>query len=792
MTGKWIGAAAVMAALLAAGCASGAAKPEKGEDKTMVKKINLKHLQLTGALRSARYDAGVLVMEFEHAQAELSIVNGSNVRYRVAFAKVMPPEYRYAVVDRAVDKDALPIEEDKITGLSNGAVTAMVDRASGRLTVGLGGLAVTALEPGYDASNKTLYAVMPWRGERFFGLGEKTGNLELTGRVFTNYNSDTYKYHKGTDPIYCSIPFYVAAGGDHEYGLFLDSPARSFFHLRTNDYAVGAKDTVADFTVIPGKPAEALAAFTRLTGRAAFPPIWGFGYHQSRYSYMSQKEVMDVATRMSDAGMPCDVIYLDIDFMSNRMSFTWNPKAFPDPAAMNRELEKRGIRTVAIIDPGIKVDTNYSVYKTGLEKNVFLSNKGRLYKGQVWPGTCVFPDYTLPQTVEWWGELYRPLTALGIAGFWNDMNEPSVFNVPGGTLPDTAVMDNFGNPTEHQYVHNAYGISMTRATYLGLEKIKPGRRVFLLSRAGYAGIQRYAMLWTGDNTSNWEHLRMNVTMVLGLGLSGVPFTGADLGGYTGSPNEELFTRWMQLGTFIPFMRGHTEQGTKHQEPYVFTNQTETIRRYMQLRYRLLPYLYTAAAESVKTGMPVNRPLFLEYGNNYLDIEDEFLFGPSILVAPVLESKAKNRTVILPQGHWYDYHTGNMLPGGRINAEVTLSDIPVYVKAGTLLPVYEQKVRSTMDLSRDRSIAWIFYPDAEGRAAGILYEDDGETTDYLKGRSLLTRVEAFRTGDVLEVKLQSEGGFKAGRKMSIGLPEGIKTVRYKGREMKIKEGKALLE
>jgi alpha-glucosidase len=759
-----------------------------------------------GKLISYDYKNGKLVLNYDNLSAVVEILDGPVVKVSAAYRPALPYHYSYAVVSEKPLGGA-----DKILFLSNQLYIIRWNNYEVRVPQD-GMFGVSLLQNGKqifktslveDDEEEKLYLVSPAEKERYFGLGEKTGKLELTGRKFENYNSDTYKYGFTTDPVYCSIPFYLAIGSGYSYGVFIDNPARSEFSFKKDDYSQAVYDDRIDFYIIPGDPKTVIKNYSSLTGFANLPPMWGLGFHQCRYSYESQKEVLGVAEKFLKNGLPIDSIYLDIGFMSNNMAFTYNPAAFPDPKGMDIALEKQGIRLVAIVDPGIKTDKKYGVYTSGTNLGVYvmITNKSKsaaspwkIYTGSVWPGLCAFPDFTKPATFKWWQSHHPVLVNLGIDGFWNDMNEPSVFNVPGGTMAGDAVQDNNGTPTEHMYLHNIYGLTMISATFAAMRAIQPDKRVFILTRSGYAGVQRFAFVWTGDNSADWTHLAMNVSMVLNLGLSGVPFSGADIGGYTGSPAEELFVRWIQLGAFIPFMRDHSEKGTKYQEPYVFEKSLPIIKKYMKLRYTLMPYLYTMAYEASRDGIPVARPLFLEFGGEYLDIDQEFLFGDSILVAPVLDplKKKDSVSVILPTGIWYDYFSGKVSKAGNYSLPVTMEDIPVYVRGGSIIPVFAFDYMSTMELQKKRDVTLTIYPDESGSASGRLFEDDMVSYAYQKGAYVYTKFEYKSSGNSASITSVKEGGFALKRKLTVVLPKGITALTYNGKAVAVTDGKAVLE
>lgn len=758
---------------------------------------NLKPLgpEWTGAgrLLDATTQGEDLVLRYEHALARLRLTASGSIFLECTSSNSLPPYPSYAVESLPAALPLTRVEEKDRLVFSSGSLSVEFSRTALEIRILRDKLLIHRFQMFREEDKDRLILLGGPNQERVFGLGEKTGRLELSGRNFTLYNKDTYKYTTETDPVYASIPFYLGLSDSFQYGMLTDSPARQEYSFSRGGHRITVYDHYARIHILTGSMKEILSSYTHLTGAAPLPPLYGLGFHQSRYSYTNQAQILEVASRFRQADLPLDVLYLDIGFMQHHLSFTYNPQAFPDPRKMNQALRQQGIRTVAIVDPGIKVDPAYDVYATGLEKNVFVMYKGTPYKGAVWPGMCHFPDFTASPTSAWWGSYYRRLLDMGISGFWNDMNEPSVFSGPNGTLPPRVMQDNHGYPREHKYLHNIYGQTMIRSTYTEVQKQLKDQRLFLLTRSGYAGLQRYAFIWTGDNTANWDHLSMNLSMCLNLGLSGVPFSGADIGGYTGSPSAELFTRWIQLGAFLPFMRDHTEQGTRFQEPYVFEKELPVIRRYMKLRYRLLPYFYTLARESHDTGLPLVRPLWLEYGRAYLDVDQSFLLGGDILISPVLQplKKQDTLTVVFPEGEWQDLHDGKVY---RDTAEFRLSldDIPVFLRKGALIPVYEQDYRSTQDIREDSPIGLWILPDAQGNAEGTRYQDDFSTLSYREGRFSLWYYRAEIQNGSLEFSLSLQKGQPLPHPpLVLHVPEGISQVSFQGKLYKVTDNQVHL-
>jgi len=592
----------------------------------------------------------------------------------------------------------------------------------------------------------------------YYGLGEKTGFLDKRGERYEMWNSDVYAPHvPEIEALYQSIPYLLVHEPRGAYGIFLDNPGRSCFDMRgePDAFTIRTETGPFDYYWIAGPQLkDVVRRYTSLTGRMKLPPVWALGYHQSRYSYMTQDEVLRLARTFREKKIPCDAIYLDIHYMDGYRVFTFDPERFPDPKAMIAELKALGFRVVPIVDPGVKLDPGYRVYDEGAAEGMFCrKTDGEPFVGPVWPGMSVFPDFTEDRVQEWWGGLHRFYTDLGIEGIWNDMNEPAVFN-------DTKTMDtdtlhgNNGFPVTHGEVHNLYGLLMSKATAEGLERLLEGRRPFVLTRAGYAGIQRYAAVWTGDNRSFWEHLAMAMPMVLNLGLSGVPFSGPDVGGFAHHASGELLARWTQAGALFPFFRNHSELSSSRQEPWSFGPEIERIcREAIRLRYRLMPYLYSLFREAAHTGLPVMRPLVLDYPDDphAANLCDQFLVGERLLAAPIYRPATEHRVVYLPRGVWYDYWTGQKWEGGRhILAHAPLDTLPLFVKEGAIIP-YVEPAESAASMESD-----VLYLDihCSGAAYGVfeLYEDDGLTFDYENGRYNLYRLAVQEADNTVKLDI----------------------------------------
>ncbi len=422
--------------------------------------------------------------------------------------------------------------------------------------------------------------------------------------------------------------------------------------------------------------------------------MWSLGYHQSRWGYKTEQEIEAVAAGFRANDMPISAIHLDIDYMHGYRVFTVDPQRFPNLLALTTRLDQQGIKTVPIIDPGVKQDKDFPLYQEGMQHDYFCRlPDGELMRGLVWPGWSVYPDFTNSRTRAWWSKKYQSLLDAGAAGIWHDMNEPTSFSGWGGmALPLVTRHDLDGIGGDHLQGHNLYALEMNHAGHQALKEARPDRRPWIISRSGWVSQQRYAWKWSGDTESSWGSLRMTIANALGMGLSGQPYTGPDIGGFSGSPTPELYLRWFQMAAFLPFFRTHSAVGTASREPWVYGEPyTGILRNFLKLRYRLLPYLYTLAWETSRTGHPWVRPLFWADADNrsLWGVDDAFLLGDALLIAPVLQDDAKSRSIQLPRGKWIDYWTKTVYNGDNtVNIPLNLETIPVLVRAGAVLPQTE--------------------------------------------------------------------------------------------------------
>ena len=622
---------------------------------------------------------------------------------------------------------------------------------------------------------------------QYFGLGDKTSHGNLRGHQFENWNTDAYAYERDDDPLYRSIPFYAALHDGQAYGIFMDNTYRSVFDFDSKDNNTtrfSAAGGCMNYYFIYGPELTTVSErYARLTGTPELPPMWGLGYHQCRWSYFPESRVRELAQDFRDKQIPCDALYLDIDYMDDYRVFTWNEEHFPDPQKLIAELKEQGFETIVMIDPGIKVDPEYEIYQQGLENDYFCKRPdGDLMVGPVWPPETVFPDYTDPEVRNWWGDLYEDLIdQKGVSGVWNDMNEPAVFEIKKKTFPENIRHHFDGQPASHKKAHNIYGMQMARASHEGIKKHNDGKRPFLLTRANFSGGQRYAALWTGDNIADWDHLKLANEQCQRLSISGYSFVGTDIGGFVEDPSPELFSRWLQLSVFHPLFRNHTMgynvdgaaavkedqvekkkmESDSDQEPWTFgPTFTKINRSVIELRYRLLHYLYTAFQQHVTNGTPILRPLAYhdQSDEECVTNVDEFLFGDRILVSPILEHDKRKVRTYFPEGRWYDYRNNETYEGPHYHTvDAPLAEIPFFVKAGTVLPLREV-MQHTNQRDPEQLELNVYY--SESATTSTLYEDDEEGYSYTNGdyRQSRFHLQADPQSESLQLTADRNGSY----------------------------------
>jgi alpha-glucosidase len=592
--------------------------------------------------------------------------------------------------------------------------------------------------------------------ELFYGCGERAGFLNKRGEKlrFWNY-AEPKHFNPISNEMYKSIPFLISKTDDAVYGLYYDNSFDSFFDLGAESpdyYCIGAEAGELNYYFIYGSTIkEILQLYTGITGRSPLPPLWSLGYHQSKWSYFPEERVYELAKTFREKNIPCDSIHLDIDYMDNYKIFSFNEERFPNPKEMFTKLNEMGFKMIAIVDPGVKMESGYPIYEHGKSEEYFCKEKnGHTFVGDVWPGGCVFPDFTNNKVRSWWADLNKEFLELGISGIWNDLNEPSILVEPHSLPKDVIHQSDSGEKT-HGEIHNLYANYEAMATLEGWKNYDENIRPFILSRAGFAGIQKYAAVWTGDNTSSWDQLLLSIPMFINLGLSGIPFVGADVGGYAGNCSEELLIRWMQLGAFTPLFRNHTRKESTNQEPWAFSEKAEQImKKFIQLRYRLLPYFYNVFRETHETGCPVLRPMFFEYESdrNTHTITDQFLIGKSLLVAPIYLPGQTYRTVYLPEGTWYDYWTNEIHQGRQfIVTQADLETMPLFVNSGSIIPEYP-----LMNYVGETKIEKLTFNIYCGNGEFVYYEDDQVSNDYIDNKFNKTAVSVHSTSEGIDITI----------------------------------------
>ena len=579
----------------------------------------------------------------------------------------------------------------------------------------------------------------------YYGLGEKGGDLNKKGCYTENFNTDDPETDDDSITYYKTIPFYVALKEESTYGIFFDNSFRSYFDMGKemgDRIFFGAIGGQIQYYFIPGENIkEVVKNYTALTGRMEMPPLWSLGYQQCRFSYFSQEEVRELVKTFEEKDIPLDVVYLDIDYMDGFRVMTFKTPNFDDAAGLISDLKEKGIRTITIIDPGVKVDEEYDVFKRGKEGNHFTKKlDGEIFIGAVWPGDSAFPDFSNKDCREWWkSELKKFISEHGMDGIWNDMNEPCVFNNDHKTMLETCLHNSDNGVIEHKGFHNRYGFEMSRCSKEAQEELHPNERGFSMTRATYAGGQRYSSVWTGDNMSLWSQMRMSISMNANLGISGFSFVGNDVSGFGLDSSEELFIRWMEMGPFIPIFRNHSNMYTRRQEPWAFGPRAEKIaKKSIELRYELIPYIYDLYYISHKEGLPIFRPMIMEYEKdmNLLNMREQFMLGENMIVAPVLYEGERSKTVYLPKGSWFNYFTMEKLQGGKwYKLPCELDEILVFVKEGSIIPTYNKKFRNVKE--RPKNILLKVFGE---NAKGFHYNDDGHTMEYLEGKYTYMGIE----------------------------------------------------
>lgn len=707
---------------------------------------------MAAAVSSVRRDGDAIVHDPDGGVLVVRLLAPGIVRVRAARDGVFRPRRSWAVTPP--DEDFAPLHVDSepsAEGLrltAGGLVIEVGEEGFVRVQSTAGNELLTGCRLRWDDDGRVHWTLRPPRGRTCHGLGERTGLLDKSGRRYTCWPTDEWR-HQGpeTDSLYLPVPFLLVPAPDgRTFGVFLATTFRTTFDLRDvadETITLAAEGGELDAYVIDGpEPATVLERFTGLVGRMPLPPRWALGYHQSRWGYDSAERVLDVARELRARRIPADAVHLDIDHMDGARVFTWDRERFPDPPALVAELASLGLRTVCLVGADVKHEPggSYAVYEEGHERDAFVRTAaGDELRGYVWPGVCVFPDFLRDDVREWWGGLYGTYVEIGVEGFLDDMNEPAMHDLPvdapGNENIEPPLDTPHGPPQErvtHAEARNVYALLENEGAHEALRRLAPGRRPFLLTRSGFAGVQRHAGVFTGDQTSTWEHLEMSLPLILNLGLSGIPLAGTDIGGFFGNCDGELLVRWMQLGSLYPLARNHSAKDTTAQEPWAFGPAVEdACRRALELRYRLLPYLYGLFEEASRTGAPVLRPLLFHHAEDPRThrLSDQALLGRDLLLAPVLRPGVEARAVYLPAGSWCDMRNDERYDGSRwILAEAPLTgELPLFARGGSVVPTGPDLRR--VDERPLDPLTLHVVPDVDGRAEGRLYEDDGATEAY---------------------------------------------------------------
>lgn len=613
----------------------------------------------------------------------------------------------------------------------------------------------------------------------FYGFGERTKRFNKSGDSLDFWTVDVvavfpYSYTRDDyDPAYVAIPLAIIKSGDGYSGLYFDNPERAIIDVERTDtgrlmYQSMGGNT--DVYVIAGPGLrDVVRHFTTLTGRNEVPPLWSMGHHQCRWGYKTEADFLALKADFERYDIPVSALWYDIDYMDGYRVFTWDPNDFPSPAKLNTALKEAGIRTVTIVDPGVKLDPGYQIYDDGKDKQVFCRTPGgRDYVGRVWPGDTVFPDFTLEAVQDWWAEIMAKfLRESALDGVWLDMNDPAT----GYSADDDMRFENGTVP--HAKYHNQYAHFMAKASRKAFDKLDSNARPFLLTRSAFTGTQRYSAVWTGDNVSNWQHLRMSIPCTLNLGLSGVAFNGPDVGGFMGHTTPELLVRWYQAGFLFPFFRNHSGLDSKTQEPWQFDEQSlVVIRETIKTRYRLLPYLYTCFFEHYLTGDPILRPLLYEYeGREYENLDDQFLVGDSILAAPIVRGEGDGKELVirgercqfrhitLPPGWWFDLNLGEWIEGGRtIQYAAGSAEVPLFVRDGAIIPYCNGPMKNSL-IELDRIELHVFMKEQPGRLA--YFVDDQQTRNYQSGRYNTALITAETSDHELRIGIDESGNYPTG-------------------------------
>lgn len=691
-----------------------------------------------GKIKSVNINGQQLKISTDNANVELTVYSPSIIRIRMD-QKPFAKDFSYAVIAGVLQTKVNITQDANQIEIVTDSLKVRIGKNPFSITFYTpDGKVISEDENGLTTSwigdEVTTYKKMQ-EGERFIGLGEKTGGLDRRGNGYTHWNSDVFGYSTNQDPLYSTIPFYIGIHSGLNYGIFLDNTYQSDFNFGASNNrfsSFSAQGGEMNYYFIYHKRlADIITSYTSLTGRMPMPPLWSLGYQQNRYSYYPEAEVYRIAQTLREKKIPADGITLDIHYMDAYKLFTWDKNRFPDPLRMTNKLKSMGFKLTVIVDPGIKVEKGYGAYERGLKDDIFLKySDGTNYTGQVWPGWCHFPDFTSEKGRQWWKNEVKTYAKAGVEGLWNDMNEIATW---GQKIPGNVLFDYDGSKTTHKQGHNVFGLEMARSSYEGAKQAL-NKRPFNLTRAGYAGLQRYAAIWTGDNRAEEDHMLLGVRLLNSLGVSGVAFTGMDIGGFTGNPTTSLYARWMQIGAFTPYFRNHTAVNTKSSEPWAYGEEVlEISRNYINLRYKLLPYLYSAFYDASQSGDPIMRTLAIDYTHDAkvydVQYQNQYFFGKSFMIAP-FESNKTFAKVYFPKGNWYNLYSDEKVSGNQaLVIPLSMQKLPVYIKESSIIPM-QSLIQSTSEKPADTLSLHIYKGDVSN--SYVYYEDDGESFSYEKG------------------------------------------------------------
>lgn len=725
-------------------------------------------LKNIGKIVSSKKIAGGIQGKTATAIFDVHAYNDNVIRVRVSKEKAFH-NFSYALVDNNIPSfNAAVTENGNTIFISTNAINVEIEkRPSFRIifknkngTVINEDVKGDCFGTAFIGDKVSVYKKMQG-GERFVGMGEALGSLDKRGTGITLNNTDTYKYGDPRLSMYVSVPFYIGIHNQQQYGIFYNNSYKSFFNfgLSTPDFTSVTMDGGdADyFFMYDESVGKIMEHYTSLTGRIQLPPMWGIGYHQSRCSYYPQEKVEWIAETFRKKQIPLDCIVLDADYQQGYQPFRVNEHRFPDLPALAASLAKQNIELTASVYPGVAIDSAYHSYVDGLKKGVFIKYAdGSLFNTEIAPVKCYLPDYTNPKTRAWWKEKMKWLPDNGIHGYWNDMNEPAI---GGSYLPDNLLFDFDGRKANALEAKNVYGFQMARSSYEAALQNSPNRRPFILTRSGFAGVQRYSAVWSGDNTASDEGLQSSVLLNNQMGLSGISFVGHDIGGFIGDGSKDLYKRWIEVGVFSPFCRNHKGCGGVAGEPWAYDDEAEAISKtFINFRYRLMPYLYSAFYEATQTGMPIARSLSIDYphddkvyDNSY---QQQFLFGASILIAPAISTE-KNKKLYLPKGEWYNIYTDEKLTGAKeLTEDAPIYQLPLYIRSSSVVPL-QSIVQSTKDKSSDTLELHIYNGKEEN--SFVYYEDEGDGFNYKKN-AYCKRQIAFSAKEKKVVIQKQEGSF----------------------------------